>query len=926
MCAESLQNDDRPANWIPLEDRLYRRDVQYSTLPWSLTSQDIATSVIAVAPNAGPIAVVSNAGWGVSPTLRIYSVSGNIIRQLDRLRERTNVPLRVVAMGWTASDSLTIIYSDAHILRLSPSLRLSDAKSIVIDPADEQRIYDAVVSSNGLVTARAMSGNIYQIDPNDNVTQEKVTVKPRQSLSRDMPKCEIGIAIPDSASHALPQTVLVAENGKIVLVNSDGAQFMPWNSDVAQICLSPNGQYIASMENESGVISVYTLDLKTEIAQVDLSIELAVIGVENKISDDIFNATTPQDIAWVGSNAIAVVYKEHLVLIGPHGGVSVISLDANGNVLACTEKDGLRIISSTRVEFIQIVSDAVASVLSQKETPGNKLMRCSGEFPSAAKDQPANALTRYGLLKELQQSSGLVEATRSCVAAAYLEVDTSLRKRMLNAATYGLRYANVFAKGGKNSKSVSNAATQTVSKQKNHERNRRDVNMVPTAIAIFRVMNAVSSADVGIPLTKSQFDNLGLAMLVGRVARYGLHTLAIRLATFGGISPSQVFSEWATAVLHGNGNETDDNIANMIIERFESFRRSYNASGPQGNNGKLRLPYFKAAEAAHAIGRSKCAELLLRKETRPAPKVAMYLKMGREAPAVVASVASGDPELVLDALGTILEKKSVRETARLLRTLPPALSHRAADLFSTHLKQIGDINSLKWVYLELGRRREAAVVDIYKADQHEDSVERLEELEKAALGLGRGHSRRICDFEIQTLQHASAVASCAIEVEKRGRLAPGTLRYANDGDLLARAILEIGDSNKRQDMLLRLRREVRVPDRRFFWVCLNSMGEGGDFESIEQLSNSGGFGKAPPIGLSAFVDICIKYGRDEEGVKYAVRIADLRERARALARCGRGREAADLASRLRNQQLLEEVQALAARHVTRIVVAGSLKD
>ncbi|KAI0556837.1 hypothetical protein FGB62_390g012 [Gracilaria domingensis] len=287
---------------------------------------------------------------------------------------------------------------------------------------------------------------------------------------------------------------------------------------------------------------------------------------------------------------------------------------------------------------------------------------------------------------------------------------------------------------------------------------------------------------------------------------------------------------------------------------------------------------------------------------RPAPKVDMFLKM----------------ELILDVLGHILEAKNVKETARIIRSLQSSICTRATDLLATHLKQIGSTAGLKLLYWEVGRWREAAMVDIQVANLSSDPRKRMSDLETATRSIGKGRYRRACRFEMQAVQHAAAVAANAIELEKKAKLEPGSLQYANDGELLATAIQNISDSRKREDMIARLRRELMVPERRFFWIALKSMAKKGDFKGIAALSNAAGHSKGPPIGLSAFVDTCLKHGKEEQAVNYARRIVDLRDRARALARSGQGREAADIASRLGNQQLLEEVQDLTARHVNQL--------
>lgn len=923
--ADRGHGDPLPEGWVPLENRMYRRQVNYHSLPWKVQPSQLSNAIVAAAPFAGPVAIIPDAGWGLSFGLAVYSLSGRLIARFDRLREKAVPPFRAIAVSWSDSDLLSIVYNDGFVLRMPGGIHMATSTSIRALPEDlTERVHDAAISASGEVVMRTVSGQVFLVNSQNSVQTEALHAPPPADDSQNTLYGSIAAVRPDNVDDSTNVEMLIVDKDGNLVASNSTAKTMWTKDEISQIAASYNGRYLAALDATTGVLGVRTIDLQTEIARVDLVVELSLLGVENTHSDFLFDAKTVDAIAWVGSDAIGVLYREHLVLVGPRGGIAVLNLDESclsAGIALNTEPDGLRVISHTSVHFVQMVPESLNTVMCQKLSAGYKLIRATAQVDTVS--NAADVLIRYRLLRELRDSSQLLEGAKSCVSAAYVETAATKQTRLLNAAAYGVRHNTVFSANEKLKESEPARGNEFPPSRLTHKvdgRSQRNTNMVPIAIAILRVMNAITKPDVGVPVSKVQFDMLGLSAVVARLARYGRHTLAIRLATFGGVSPRDVLAEWATATIRGNRKETDEALTVLIADRFDAVSRSYNTVGAHGSRRGQALPYVNAAQSAFLVGRSKCAELLLRREVRPAPKVAMYLRMGRESLAIMAAVASGDPELKLDTLGTILERKSVRETGRLLKSLPPALGNRAIDILATHLKQIGDLKALRLLYVETGRHRESVLVDIHTINRIEETGDYVTALENAAQAIGRGQGRRTCHFEMQALQHAADVAIWAMEVEKRGRLEPGTLRYASDGDLLARAVVDISDRAKRGDMLAKLRRELRVPDRRFFWVCLDSMGEIGDFESIEALSYSAGSGQAPPIGLSAFVDTCVKYDMEDEAAKYAMRIADLRDRARALARCGRGREAAEIASRLRNQQLLAEVQDLAARHVSNLAL------
>lgn len=908
---------------------MYRRSAQCFPPAWPLSGADLGGGVVALAPCGGPLAIVPDGGWGISYALATYSMGGELLQLWESLRERVEAPVRAVAVGWCKGDMVTVVYDDGGIVRVSP--RVLGGGIVSVGRTGVERVHDAVIMPEGDVVVRGVAGGVWRLSAENAVVSDSVVVPP---LLKRVPKAGSNNGIvamgPDLSPCGDVETLIVGLGGVVSLVNPAGCAIVGGlEQPVSQLALSPNGKYVAAVETGTGHLFVRSVDMRAEIVRVNVNTELAGQGIKSITDVDGHPVKRePEEIAWVGSDAIAAFYGEHLVLIGPHGGVATLELSnvgpANGIVMQ-SELDGLRLVSSTRVEFVQLVPEVVHAVFCRPQAPSFKLLRACGalvgESCISETESPMEPLARYDLLRELLESKKLMSAARSCAEAAYLVPSPLEQKALLHAVSYGQRYSTVLG-----TKASDGHDSSLVVPSSRACKGRRDVDLVPTAVAILRVINAVSAREAGVPLTKPQLDVLGLQGLVSRLSRYGKHTLALRLAAYGGVSPNAVFADWASATIHSRGEDTDESLTTLIIERFETLGKSssFTSRGEVGRGHAL--PYVNAAEAAFAAGRQRCAELLLRRESRPAPKVAMYLTMGREAQAIMASVASGDPELVLDALGTILQRKSVRETARLLRSLPPTLCNRATDLFASHLKQIGNLPSLRLVYTEVGRHREAALVEIHLADHVEEERPHMAALEKKAHSIGRGPHRRSCHFEVQALQHAAAVASSGIEVEKRARMASGSLRHANDAELLARATRDIADARQRRDMLARLRRELKIPDRRFFWVCLDAMAEAGDFDSIEALSNSAGYGRPPPIGLTAFVDACIKHHKDDEAVKYAMRIADLRDRARALARCGHGREAADIASRLRNQQLLEEVADLAARHVAQIPLPSEVLE
>lgn len=941
---------ESPRGWVPLEDRFYERRSYYSSLKWPLTPALLSTSVSALAPNGGPIALVPDFGWAVSGfALAIYSLSGRLLKQYVRVRERIPMHVRAVAVGWSKNDVLTIIYDDGGIVRVSLGSikQISQVYHLAGDVERDERIFDATVLTTGDVVARGVSGRVYRLSHDNSTLMEGAFVPPptdgilstddaaaSRAAARFSPSSAlseesspspasqpvvrntiIGIA-PEKSSFRVIETLILGDSGSLFKISSAGADQLVYKEPISQVTVSANGKFLAFVIAGTNSLVVSTVDMSSVIARVDLTHELA--------SEIIGDSREPHRIAWVGSDAIAAFYATSIVLIGPRGKVAVLPTPGNNSskqLLVTTEEDGLRVLSAHSLELLQLVPAGVASVFTDENHSSYKLLRASGAsiidyFVSPDTGAGADPLTRYELISSLRDLNMLRDAARICAEAALLVDDPIEQKALLNATSYAYRFASVLHKvesQGENGQPTHSSRTSKAAHRRLAPKKLRDEDLVPTAVALLRVINAVRPQSVGVPLTKKQLELMGLSGLVARLSRYGEHSVALQLAAYGDISPTHILEQWAVFAISSDKNSSDVSLTTRIIERFEAVEKHMLKDLATGRRGGS-LPYVCAAEAAFALGRPKCADLLLRKEHRPAPKVAMYMKMERESQAVIAAVASSDPELVLDVLFKVLDRKSLRETAKMLRTVPAAIGNRAVDLLANHFRQLGNLNKVRQLYLDTGRVREAALVDVGQKDLIEDDQQRVKALEDIARSIGRGRYRRTCYFEVQSAQHAADVAKCSLNMEKNAKLQSGSLSRSTDSQLLLRAIKDIKNRSQRREMLKWLRQTLRIPERRFFWVCLEAMGSAGDFESIEELSQSADRGRQPPIGLMPFVDACLKYDRETEAVKYANKIPDLRDRARALARCGLGREATELALKLRNKQLLDEVAELASLH------------
>lgn len=897
-------------SWIALENRFYER----ATLAAScLRTRDC---LVAAAAHAGPVALIADGGWG---GLTVLDAAGREVGAWSRLR---SVLARVVAVGWGKGDVVVVVYEDGGVVRVVDGrVEEEEVREVA------ERFVDACVVGAGIVVARSESGAVYCSGEEGMTWLSEGLLVGVLGREGGMREGMIVATVVGSAEDV--EVLVIGEGGRLARVSKVSVVEVEGGDVHALVALSSDGKYAAAAL-ASGEVVVRNMSTLAEVVRVSFAEEWGLV-------DEVGMARVPDTVAWVGPDAVAVAFGMRLLLIGPGGGVVEIELEAKddgggGSLLLQTESDGLRVVSGSAYEFVRMVPETVEAVFLRPDSPTNKLVRAAkvmeGTNHDAAGDGPSlSPIRRYELLTELRESGSLSAAAKGCVAAAYLVWDVVEQKALLSAAAYGQRFSialkDVSALELSEEKRPPAAAAASTpggrargypGRRAREEGESLDAG-VPLAIATLRVLTTVRTSQVAIPMTKVHLDAMSFDGLIARISRYRLHDVATRLAAFCGLSPNVCLLGWARdqfAVA-----DSDDEVARHIIAHFEETRRAFFAGGVRVEH--TPPPYMLTAHDAFRFGRPRLAEYLLLRETNYAVKVSLYLEMDRESLALRAAILSKDNELVMDVVDQLRQERSVKELAQLFRSLPPAMTHRVTDMMVVYLREMGEAGEVQTLLCEVGRFREAALQAVEGANLVADCGERLSALEKTASQLSRWRHRKSNTFELQSLQQAIASSRLAVDLEKRNEISAGSLQKDSSSRLLSVAAC-IRDPSKRRDALSRVRRDLKIPESRFFWVVLEALAEAGAMDAVEALSTSAGLGRPPPIGLMPFVDVCLRHKQEGEAMKYALRIADLRDRARALARCGAGKEAADIASKLRNSQLMEEVTALVARHSSGITL------
>ncbi|KAE8037229.1 hypothetical protein FH972_009838 [Carpinus fangiana] len=209
--------------------------------------------------------------------------------------------------------------------------------------------------------------------------------------------------------------------------------------------------------------------------------------------------------------------------------------------------------------------------------------------------------------------SSLPEAVEACVDAAGHEFDVSRQRTLLRAASYGQAFCS------------------------NFQRDR-----IQEMCRTLRVLNAVSSPEIGIPLSIQQYKLLTPSVLIGRLINAHQHLLALRIAEYLGMNQEVVIMHWACSKITASSAIPDATLLEILLDKL-----------------KLCKGISYAAVAAHADknGRRRLAAMLVEHEPRSSKQVPLLLSIGEEDTALTKATESGDTDLVYLVLFHIWQKE-----------------------------------------------------------------------------------------------------------------------------------------------------------------------------------------------------------------------------------------------------------------------------
>jgi vacuolar protein sorting-associated protein 16 len=717
-------------------------------------------------------------------------------------------------------------------------------------------------------------------------------------------------------AHTLSRSVEVlisSTSGSVWLCDASGCQdLLVSNGPFTRMSIAPNGKLLASFSAD-GKLLVTNLDFTEQLSEFDAQTKKA-----------------PLQMCWCGADAVTLHWSEVLLIVGPYNDWVKHPYDP-GPLFLLPECDGVRILTNSKLEFLQKVPESTEAV-----------------FKIGSSSPPAILFDAFDHFKRLSPKADenirsianeLPVAVSACIDAAMHETDRRLQRQLLGAASFGKAFVE-FA----------------------------DPSEFVDACRAIRVLNALRHYDVGIPMTISQLRQQGqggggyaggqnVTSAATLAAGYDLmvdmlmvrheHLLALRIAHYlPGLRTEPILVHWACAKVRTRATQmADAELAHIVVSKLR-----------ESGTG---ISYADIAETAWKARRPELATRLLEYEPKAAAQVPLLLDMQEDAIALQKAIESGDTDLVYHVVMFIKGHHNPADFFRLIRSRPEALAllisycrdqnHRLLkDIFfhfqlpeetanvvaldalrtggndpssssssaspsSSQSPQSGPVSDpIPGLHEALTLFNEAKGIAHSQAD--EGRPEDLAALEAVTGSARMSPKEREQNASFAARATEEQIRLLMLQKDLEASLPPDQMARTGGVSFLGASVSEtlygltMCGQHKRA---ARVKSDFKVPDKRYWWIRLRALADSHDWPGLERLSKE----KKSPIGYEPFAEAVIDARAIRELPKYIPKIPDPMKKAELWLQAGSGQEALAVADALWNGGRGKHDQMLAAGQI-----------
>ena len=795
------------SEWDRLGNIHYQRRHLYSFDDVSVHGSNSAAAV-----NGGAFAVLSTAGKSTNVAdsaldstqraqqhFTVYSSSGH---HLCDIAYHSSSDL--ITFGWTREELLVCVHGDGRVVvhdlqgkATGDTYPLRGAKN------GDEALARCKVWERGIVAVTTAKKIFLVTDVHSSAPKVTQLESPetRESV------CALDVKVTSSGGNKVDAEVFFAHGDTVTAAHkSTGSRSQTFGGGKpVALCLSPNGQFL-TIFTSLGEMLVVTSDFSRVVSRFDAQ-----------------SSSLPEQLAWCGSDAAVMYWPTYLIIVGPHGNFITYVYDAPAKLIS--ESDGLRVITSSGHELVSRVPDAVVEMSdSDSSNPAVALQNAVKQHANNLSDVNDSAL-----LVETKIDSAIL----GCVRAACHEFDTKRQSELLRAAHFGNSYL---------------------------QRKNRHVDCwaLHKTCVMLRILNAVRSPEVGIPLTYAQYCQDGLENLVKRLNIRKQHLLASRISerTKG---CQDVIEHWALSNITASSSESDDALLNKIKPKLETLRGA---------------SYGKIALAAHRANRHRLVQNLIDMEQNSYAQVSLLISIGADENALFKAIESRDADLIYTTLLNLQRLMTFQDLASLLSRNPQAKA-----LFVAFCKRT-DVELLKSFFYSSGETAKGGQALLSQAfcSSARDAEAYVWDEGSATLCAQASmmYGKLKDEFHEKTLDEAQRLIRLGMETHLENALSgiPQKSLAA-----IVKHFIRNGELKEAQ----KIRVAFGVSDRHFYWWHASVLASNRDWRALETLASD----KNCPLGALALIELGERYGAPKvELAKYLARLPNTRQRAAMFAEVG----------------------------------------
>ncbi|KAK3602689.1 hypothetical protein CHS0354_017895 [Potamilus streckersoni] len=654
---------------------------------------------------------------------------------------------------------------------------------------------------------------------------------------------------------------------RIFMMNSIDDPRVQRLAEVPGLQSAPTSWTILTMDRQSQVLvakdsELYLIDRGGQYQKQMIDISTPVEGfIEMAVSfnNKCIALFTESGVIWIGSADLKKKYCEfntkchqkpqQLVWCGPG---AVVALWDKQMLVIGPDKDYISFMNDTPVHLVE-EEDGIRIIGNFTHEFLHRVQKVTEDIFKIASMEPGAML--YEAFKEFQKESqradeyirsikdNLELAVSQCIQAAGYELEPSKQRQLLRAAAFGKSFLT-------------------------------DYNPEPfvNMCQMLRVLNQVCHHTIGIPLTYSQLHHLTMPVLIDRLVLRKFFYLAIRICQYLKIQDSEgasrILAHWACYKVQQK-QEDDEMIARAIADKL---------------GDTPGVSYSDIASKALECGRTDLAIRLLDYEPKAAHQVPLLLQMQKEQLALSKAIESGDTDLVYFVLLRLKESMIQGEFFMAIRNLPVAYYLYLQYCRQQNKELMEQLYYQEDNYLEEGNSK---ILRSFTVERYEERMTIMKEAMDSYNKARNEFAARQTEEQIKLAKY-------------QRRLEEELKRPYMDLSLHQTIYRLIMDNNVKMPEILR--KEFKVPDKRFWWLKIQALAEAGEWMELDRFSKA----KKPPIGMEAFVEVCLKNGNKHEAMKYIIRVSP-DKKVKCLIKMGEFKMAAETAFENRNEEELNSI-------------------